>query len=76
MKNKAVTMAEEWFVEFYPVDADRPERPVHFDGFTATLSHIQSVRSRIAMGQLRVHMPERATGAERRRIREAGAIPN
>ncbi len=66
----------EWFVEFYPADADKPEQPVYFDGFTATLSHIQSVRSRIPTGQLRVRVPERATGAERRRIREEGAIPN
>lgn len=69
-------MDKDWFVEFYPVDADGPERPVYLDGFTATLSHIQSVRSRIPTGQLRVRMPERATAAERRRIREEGAIPN
>lgn len=69
-------MASEWFVEFYPADADRPEPPVYFDGFTATLSHIQSVRSRISAGQLHVHVPRTATDAERRRIREEGAIPN
>ena len=69
-------MDKDWFVEFYPADADRPEQPVYFDGFTATLSHIQSVRSRIPTGQLRVRLPERATAAERRRIREEGAIPN
>jgi len=37
-----VEMVDEWFVEFYPVDADRPEQPIYFDGFSATLSHIQS----------------------------------
>lgn len=69
-------MTSEWFVEFYPADADRPEQPMYFDGFTATLSHIQSVRSRIPTGQLRVQVPARATDVERRRIREEGAIPN
>ena len=74
--NGAVVMTEDWFVEFYPADANKPEKPIYFDGFTATLSHIQSVRSRIPTGQFRVHVPARATGAERRRIREEGAIPN
>ena len=69
-------MTSEWFVEFHPADADKPEQPVYLDGYTATLSHIQSVRSRIPTEQLRVHMPVRATSAERRRIREEGAIPN
>jgi len=69
-------MVDEWFVEFYPADADRPEQPIYFDGFSATLSHIQSIRSRISTGQLRVHVPARATNGERRRIREEGAIPN
>lgn len=69
-------MGGEWFVEFYPADADKPERPIYFDGFSATLSHIQSVRSHIFTGQLRVHVPTKATRVERRRIRDAGAIPN
>ena len=45
-----VEMVYEWFVEFYPADADRPEQPIYFDGFSATLSHIQSIRSRIPTG--------------------------
>jgi len=69
-------MVREWFVEFYLADADRPEHPIYFDGFSTTLSHIQSIRSRISTGQLRVHVPARATNGERRRIREEGAIPN
>lgn len=69
-------MLKEWYVEFYPPDADEPEQPIYFDGFSATLSHIQSVRSRIFTGQLRVHVPARATDRERRRIRKEGGIPS
>ena len=69
-------MVGEWFVEFYPADADRPDQPIYFDGFSATLSHIQSFRARILMGQLRVQVPAKTMDGERRQIREAGAIPN
>jgi hypothetical protein len=66
--------AGDWFVQLHRAGKPDPEPPIYFADFAATISHVRS-NIPLAGDCLRVHVPARATEAERQELIDAGAVP-
>jgi hypothetical protein len=68
--------AKEWVVEEYEVSEISETRPVYTQHFADCASMVVHIRTRTlalrGSARLRVHIPDNATMAERRSIRDAG----
>jgi hypothetical protein len=64
----------EFFVQLHRYGKSEPEEPIYFAGFATTIVYVRSHRP--ADGDiLRVHVPARATDAERHEVIDARAVP-
>jgi len=64
----------EFFAQLHQYGKSEPEKPIYFADFAATIAYVRS--NRPADGDiLRVHVPARATDAERQEVIDAGAVP-
>jgi hypothetical protein len=65
---------DEFFVQLHQYGKSEPEEPIYFADFAAAIVYVRSHRT--ADGDiLRVHVPARATEAERQEVIDAGAVP-
>lgn len=66
--------AGSWFAQVHPAGGEKPEEPVYFLDFAATMTFVKAFSKRASGDILRVHVPAETTDQERQKLRESGAI--